>query len=114
MTFRDFAWQWALTYLVALSAFAARMAWLLFGVAPDPPDDPAEHARWRRKRLWLFVSEFSALPMFTTLAVLSTAQGWVTPVLGAILCCVSGALGFAFFVHALEFMVRRRIGMPEP
>ncbi|PTQ12968.1 hypothetical protein CLG96_02155 [Sphingomonas oleivorans] len=113
MSPRDLAVLWAAAYGAALTAFAARVTWLLFGVAPAPPEDPAAYARWARKRRWLIISEFAALPMFATLAVLGAAQGWVSPVAAVLGALFGGALGFAFFVHALEAVVRRRIGLDE-
>ncbi|KKC24942.1 hypothetical protein [Sphingomonas sp. SRS2] len=110
---RDIAWLWVLAYGAALTAFAARIAFLLFGIAGDPPDDPALYQRWSRKRRWLIISEFAALPMFATLAVLGAAKGWVDPVTAVIAALISGALGFAFFLHAVEAIVRRRLSIEE-
>jgi hypothetical protein len=110
---REFAWLWAAAYVAALVAFAARMAFLLFGIATDPPDDPGAYQRWARRRRWLIISEFAALPMFATLAVLSAAKGWVDPVTAVIGALVSGALGFAFFLHAVEALIRRRLAIGE-
>ncbi|MCZ4340192.1 hypothetical protein O4H52_01140 [Sphingomonadaceae bacterium G21617-S1] len=113
MTTRDFAWLWVSSYAASLTAFSARIAFLLFAVASDPPDDPQAYARWARKRRWLIFSEFSALPMFATLAVLGAAKGWVDPVTAVIGALVSGALGFAFFLHAIEGVIRRRLALGE-
>jgi hypothetical protein len=106
----DIMWLWLAAYVGTLFGFVARVAWLL-GVKPDPPTDPVEAARWRRRRLWLVGSEFAALPLFATIAVIGTVEGWLSPVKGVLFALVSGALGFAFFLHALETVLRRKIGM---
>ncbi|RST30172.1 hypothetical protein HMF7854_04515 [Sphingomonas ginkgonis] len=100
---------WTLCYFAALTAFAARIAHQLFSLGSEPPEDPVELAHWRRRRRWLMTSEFSALPMFATLSVLAAEQGWVSPVTAVIAALCAGALGFAFFLHALEAVVMRRI-----
>lgn len=112
MTFRDIAWLWVAAYGAALVAFVARIFFLL-GLQVDPPEDVVLRARWTRKRRWLMISEFAALPMFATLSVLGAAKGWCDPVTAVILALISGALGFAFFLHALEAVVRRRLELPE-
>lgn len=101
---------WFVAYAAALVAFGARITFLL-GFQPDPPEDRLERARWIRKRRWLIASEFAALPMFATSAVLAVVESWLTPVSGVLFALVAGALGFAFFLHALDTVVRRRIGM---
>jgi hypothetical protein len=111
---REYTWLWLLSYGAALTAFAARVSFLLFGLGTEPPNDPSEIDQWRRKRRWLILSEFSALPMFATLAVLGAAKGWVDPVSAVIAALISGALGFAFFLHAVEAIVRRRFSIDEP
>jgi hypothetical protein len=111
MTSRDLFLLWLGAYAAALSASAARLGLQL--AAGDPPEDPAGLRRWKRRRAWLIGAEMSALPMFATLAVLAAAQGWCSPVAAVCLALVSGALGFAFFIHALEAIVRRQLKLPE-
>lgn len=112
MSAREIAWLWGAAYLAALTAFAARVTYLLGIVSPDEPEDPVELRRWRRRRAWLIAAEFAALPMFATLAVLSVAEGWCSPIVGVLGALVLGALGFTFFVHALTAVVSRRLGVP--
>lgn len=101
---------WLSAYGAAVVAFAARITFML-GFNPDPPPDPVERAIWARRRRWLIISEFTALPMFATTAVLAVAQGWIAPVTGVLFALIAGAMGFAFFLHALDTVLRRRIGM---
>ena len=104
---------WLVAYGAALVAFAARITFLL-GFRPDPPEEEIERARWLRKRRWLIASEFAALPLFATTAVLAVIEHWLTPVTGVLFALVAGALGFAFFLHALDTVLRRRIGLDAP
>lgn len=114
MTHRDAAVLWLIAYGSALCAFVARIVYMLGVVTVDPPDDPLQLARWQRRRRWLVASEFAALPMFATLSVLAAWQGWLTPVAAVIAALVSGALGFAFFVHALESVIRSKLPKVQP
>lgn len=112
MKFDDFL-LWLLSLFGSLALCGARLGWMLFGVAPAPPEDPAALDLWRRKRRWLIFSELSALPAFATISiVVGKLRAW--PIEGVILLSmVLGALGFAFFLDALQTIVRRRIGMSE-
>lgn len=109
MKLEDFT-LWALSLFGGLALCGARLGWLLFGVAPDPPSDTEAFDLWRRKRRWLIFSELSALPAFATISLLvGRLRDW--PMEGVILLSmVLGALGFAFFLDALQTIVRKRIG----
>lgn len=102
---------WIMSLVGGLALCGARLGWFLFRVAPDPPADPAALALWQRKRRWLIYSEISALPAFATISVIvGKLQLW--PMEGVILLSmVLGALGFAFFLDALQTIVRRRVGL---
>lgn len=102
---------WAISYFAALFAFVARITYLLGIADPQLPEDPLDRARWERRRRWLIIAEFSALPMFSTIAVLAAYRGLVDPVTAVIFALVSGALGSAFFLHALGILVSRRFGL---
>ena len=110
MSQREILILWLVAYGAALVAFAARITFML-GFAPDPPENDIERARWLRKRRWLIGSEFAALPLFATAAVLGVVEHWLSPVTGVLFSLVAGAMGFAFFLHALDTVLRRRIGM---
>lgn len=104
---------WFLSLFGGLALCGARLGWLLFGVAPMPPVDPDALGLWQRKRRWLIISELSALPAFATVSVVvGRLRAW--PVEGVILLSmVLGALGFAFFLDALQTIVRRRVGIGD-
>ena len=112
MKFEDFL-LWCLSLAGGLALCGARLGWLLFRTAPDPPADVEAFKIWQRKRRWLIISEFSALPAFATISLLvGRLRDW--PMEGVILLSmVLGALGFAFFLDALQTLVRRRMGMSE-
>lgn len=104
---------WLMSLIGGLALCGARLGWMLFRVAPEPPVDPEALKLWRLKRRWLIISELSALPAFATISVLiGKLRQW--PLEGVILLSmVLGALGFAFFLDALQTIVRRRIGMED-
>lgn len=100
---------WLGSLFGGLAICGARLGWLMFGAAPTPPEDPKALSAWKRKRLWLVFSELSALPAFATLSVvLGRFQRW--PIEGIILfSMILGALGFAFFLDALQTIVKQRL-----
>lgn len=112
MGLHDF-WLWLWSLVGGLALCGARLGWFLFRLAPEPPVDSGALALWKLKRRWLIYSELSALPAFAAISVtVGRLREW--PVEGVILfSMVLGALGFAFFLDALQTIVRRRTGMKE-
>lgn len=110
MSREEILFTWITIYMAALASFSGRLLWRL-GIDPNPPEDAAAAARWQRRRRWLIVSEFAALPSFATAGLLGVLEGWLDPVGGMIFGFVAGALGFAFFVHALHDRVARKLGI---
>lgn len=109
MTKFDIAVLWATSYFAALVGLAARIAYLLYGIGECPPEDPAQLAAWERRRRWLSISEFSALPAMAT-GWTAGALWWPLPVPMMVLgCMASGALGFGFLLHALQGVITRRV-----
>ena len=104
---------WLLSLFGGLVLCGARLGYLLFGVAPEAPTDPAALQLWRRHRRWLIFSELSALPAFATVSIIvGKLQSW--SIEGVVLfSMVLGALGFAFFLDALQTIVRRKVGMKD-
>ena len=104
---------WLFSLAGGLALCGARLGWMLFGTAPEPPEMGPAFEVWRRKRRWLIISELSALPAFATIAVL-IGKMYKWPVEGVIiLSMVLGALGFAFFLDALQTIVRRRLDLNQ-
>ncbi|MCJ2189168.1 hypothetical protein [Novosphingobium beihaiensis] len=96
-----------------LAMVGARLGWMLYGIAPEPPADPEALDLWQRKRRWLVVSELSALPAFAIIALgVGRLKGW--PDYGVVLfTMVLGALGFAFALDALQTLFRKRLGLQD-
>jgi hypothetical protein len=105
----ELAVLWLGIFFAGLAGLTARISWLLFGVADPPPEDPGQLRVWKRKRLWVTISEFSALPAFAT-GWLSAGLWWPLPVPVMVLgCMASGALGFGFLLNGLQGVVTRRM-----
>src|SRR3546814_7501902 len=82
---------------------------MLFGLPTEPPIDPSALASWERKRRWMVISELAALPAFAAIAVIvGKLQHWPIEAVVA-LSIVLGALGFAFFLDALQTIIRRKL-----
>ena len=113
MQAKDLVYLWFAAYGATLVAFVARMAWVLFGSASEPPEEPLELSRWKRKRRWLLASEFFALPLFATTAVLATARGLIDSILAIFYALVCALLGFAFFLRATRRLVSDKLGLEQ-
>lgn len=109
----NLVYLWLIALGAAMVAFVARMGWVLFGSASEPPEDPLLVAKWKRKRAWLLVSEGCALPLFATTAVLANMRGWVDPVLAVLYALVCSLLGFAFFLKTTKRIIASKLGMSE-
>lgn len=105
----ELALLWVLLALSALSGLAARLAMKLFNVNELPPQDPALLAHWKRRRMYMLISETCAVPAFAT-GWMAASMQWGLPVPLVVLgSMVSGALGFGFLIHALQTYVTRRV-----
>jgi hypothetical protein len=108
MTQRDLILWWALAFFSGLAVVVGRLGYMLFGISSEPPADPAARQNWHRKRLWLTVSELSALPAFATAAVAAQVYFQFEPIVTVILSMVLGALGFGFLLNAVQRIARKR------
>lgn len=110
MNWNDFLW-WLTALFGGLMICGAKLAYMLFGIPQEPPTSPTALRSWERKRRWLVISELAALPAFASVAVIAgKMQHW--PIEGVVgLSMVLGAMGFAFFLDALQTIVRKRIDM---
>lgn len=113
MSKTDFALLWLASALGALTMIGGRMGLFLFGLAKDPPVDPVALDHWRRRRRWLAYSELSALPACATIALTVTVYFSLPPVASVAISMALGALGFAFLLNGVQFLVRRRLGMTD-
>jgi hypothetical protein len=100
---------WLMLALASLSGLAARLAMKLFHVNELPPQDPELFQIWKRRRLYMTISEVCALPAFAT-GWMAASYQWNLSVPFVVLgSMVSGALGFGFLIHALQTYVTRRV-----
>jgi hypothetical protein len=99
---------WFVLALASLTGLAARLAMKLFSVSEIPPSDPEELKHWRKRRLYMTISEACALPAFATGWMAASIQWDLSVPLVVLGSMVSGALGFGFLIHALQTYVLRR------
>jgi hypothetical protein len=81
----------------------------LFHVEQIPPSDPETLLHWKRRRLYMAISEVSALPAFATGWMAAALQWQLSIPLVVLGSMLSGALGFGFLIHALQTYVTRRV-----
>lgn len=110
---RDFLLWWALDFLAAASIVGAKIGLLLWGLAPNPPDEPALAAHWRRRRRWLAYAELSALPAFSTISVALAAHRQSDPIVSVLIALALGGIGFTLLCDGVQWMFRKRLGLPE-
>lgn len=111
---REFMFWWAVSVLSSATVVTAKLGMLLFAMAPDPPSDPELAAHWRRRRRWLTYAELSALPAFATISVTAAMHQNYSPVTSVLIAMGLGGIGFTLLLDAVQWLFRRRIGMPHP
>jgi len=109
----DLAILWLVSVLAALAAVCAKLGMMLFALAEEPPVDVQAALHWQRRRRWLTYSELAALPFFATAGVSATIYWQLAPAASVIISMVLGALGFGFFLHAVQTITRRRLGIDQ-
>jgi Trk-type K+ transport system membrane component len=107
----DLILLWFISTFASATIVGARIAYALWRLSPDPPDDPVAAAHWLRRRKWLTWSELSALPAFGTAGVTATVYWSLSPIASVMISMVLGGIGFSLLLDALQFMFRKRIGM---
>ena len=98
----------------ALTVVSGKLGYLLFAMGEEPPEDPTQLNRWRRKRRWLVISELSALPMFATVAVTTTLYFNLPLIASVLIAMALGGLGFGFLLHGLQYIARRKLKAVQP
>jgi hypothetical protein len=100
---------WVLAAFAALTGLCARVAYRIYTDTDHEPSDPVELVIWRRKRFWMVISEFAALPAFAT-GWSAAGMYWLLPVpyivIGSML---TGSLGVGFALHAVQTIAQRRL-----
>jgi hypothetical protein len=83
----------------------------LFSLEETPPEDPILLKTWKRRRLYMIISEASALPAFAT-GWMAAAMQWDLSIPLVVLGSMcSGALGFGFLIHALQLYITKRAAL---
>lgn len=113
MTKVDIAMLWAISGLAGLAAVVGKVGLAWYGLAGDPPTDPAALNHWERRRRWLAYSELSALPAFATTGVAATVYFDLPPVASVLISMALGALGFGAVINGVQLIVRRRLGIEQ-
>jgi hypothetical protein len=104
----ELALLWMCLALSALTGLSARLASRLFHVDELPPTDPEALRIWKKRRVYMAVSEVSALPAFATAWMAAALQWNLSVPLVVLGSMASGALGFGFLIHALQTYVMRK------
>lgn len=99
---------WVLLALAALTGLSARLAMRLFSLDEVPPEDPLLLKTFNRRRIYMIVSEASALPAFATGWMAAALQWHLSIPLVVLGSMFSGALGFGFLIHALQIYITKR------
>lgn len=102
---------WVILALAALTGLTARLAMRLFSLEEEIPTDEHQLKAWKRRRLYMVISETSALPAFAT-GWMASAFEWHLSIPVVVLgSMISGALGFGFLIHGLQIYITRRTGV---
>ena len=104
----DSLWKWLLLCAAILAGITARAGYRMGG-NPPPLDDPEAFSKWRERQLWAAVGEFLSLPAFGGMWVLIDSHYNLKPEILIAGCIISGALGFGFWLEAIQRLINRRI-----
>jgi hypothetical protein len=100
---------WTAAFFAALFMVVGKLGLSLFRIDEVPPEDPVLLKHWRRKRLWLTISELSALPAFATIAT-TAAYYWNLPTIAVIpIAMVLGAVGFGALLNGVIRIWNRKV-----
>jgi Trk-type K+ transport system membrane component len=110
---KEFMWWWAIFLATSATMIIARLFFMLGVMNYDPPLDPALYRHWARRRLWIALAELSALPAFATFSLVIVIYREVSPYLGVLIAMFLGGIGFLLLLDALQWLFRKRLGMPQ-
>jgi hypothetical protein len=111
---RDFFFWWLASLFAAATVVAAKLGLRLYGLAGDPPADPALAQHWHRRRRYVALGEVSALPAFATVSVVLVSYYHLDPVAAVLIAMAQGMVGFALLLDGAAWLFRKRLGLPEP
>lgn len=111
---REYLIWWIIFLLSSATIVGARIALFVWRLAPNPPEDPVLASHWARRRRWTAWSELSALPAFATITVTAVSYWNLDPIAGVLIAMALGGVGFALLLDGVQWLFRKRLGMPDP
>ncbi|MCE7797847.1 hypothetical protein LWE61_14945 [Sphingobium sufflavum] len=117
MELRESVWLWFLCIVATSTVIGGKLGAVFWGLAAEPPSDPAEFSRWQRRRRWSAYSEISALPAFATIGVVAVYYGALNPIAAVPISMTLGAVGFPLLLHGAQLLYRdrlKRLGISLP
>lgn len=108
----DFLSWWFINMVAGATVLVGQVAHKLARLDLDAPTDPARLEHWHKRKKWLVVTEFSALPAFTTMSVAVVSYLDMPPVAGVIINMVLGFVGFAMVIDGARYVFRARLSIP--
>lgn len=110
----EYAFAWFFSLVGAATIIGARIgAWLYGPNAVPPPEEPERLHSWKRRRLWIVVSELSSLPAFASLSVVATVYYGVSPWFSIPISMGLAIVGFLLLLDGVQRGFRVRFGVPE-
>lgn len=108
---RDFLMWWAFAMIAGATVAVGQIAHKLARIDVEEPTDPAKLAAWQKRKMWLVITELSALPAFATMATAGRIYFEVHPVVGVLVTMFLGFVGFAMLIDGAKFVFRKRVGI---
>jgi hypothetical protein len=106
-----FIW-WLLSMIAAATIVGARIGnWLYGEKAPPPPLDATMLRDWKRRRMWIIISETSALPAFASLSVAATYYWSLDPWISIPIAMLLAILGFLLLLDAVQRTFYKKMGI---
>ena len=111
---REYLVWWLLCLLTSATIVGGKIAYALYGPTTiEPPVDLIEAQHWARRRRWIIWSQLAALPAFATISITAVEYWHLNPVAGILIAMGLGGIGFVLLVDAIQWLFRRRIGLPD-
>lgn len=104
---------WLMALFGGMAAMGARLALLLAGMPPEPPEASEEYRLWKHKRRWLAYQEAASLPAFAITAVIAGRVFHLSVEAIVGLSMAMGGLGLAFVLDALQTLTMQRFGLEK-
>lgn len=110
---RDFLVWWALGLIAGATVAVGQLAHKMARLELEAPTDPALLANWEKRKKWLAITEFSALPAFATLATAGRVYFNLPEIVGVLVTMGLGFVGFAMLIDGAKSLFKKRVGLSE-